>query len=337
MKTPGGPVGVAALVVVATAVGLGRTAPAQSSNDAEDLLTAARTAAEHASYAGALVVTWRDQGQLHQTVTYAAVDHGVVDLGAGASRVRSRGGQRWVTADGGWSLVLGPDVPADEPPPPHTNWKLRAVPGPAVAGQATTVVEASDPATGATRARFFIDRATGTVLRRDVLDPHGQLVRRVAFDAIGPIGSALPAPAPARAARDEPRPLSSVPSGDPAPTTIGRGYRLLGRYRQPDGSVQLYYGDGVFTLSLFEQPGSVDWDALPSGADRSAHGVATRAYATPTTTAVVWGVHGVAITCVSDAPPDQVQLAVRDVVGGGAESSVGDDIARFVLGPFGWD
>ncbi len=337
MRTTGWPLGVAALAVVAAAVGLGRAAPAQPSNDAEDLLNAARTASEHASYAGALAVTWRDHGRLHQTETYAQVENGVIDLGAGQNRVLSRDGQRWVGEPGGWSRVLGPDVPAQAPPPPHEHWDLKAAPGPAVAGQPTTEVLAADPATGATRARFFLDRATGTLLRRDVLDAHGRLLREVGFEAVVPVGSALPTPPPQRAAHDEPRPLTTVPSGDPAPETIGRGYQLLGKYRQPDGSVQLYYSDGLFTLSLFEQPGTVDWDALPAGDEQRVHGVETRAYPTPTTSAVVWGLHGVVITCVSDAPPDQAQLAVQDVVGGGAGSSVGDDVARFVLGPFGWD
>jgi hypothetical protein len=328
---------VAAVAVVAAAVGIGRTAPAQPSNDAESLLTAARTASEGASYAGVLVVTWRDHGRLHRTTTYARVDHGVVDLGTGGNRVLSRDGQRWVAAPSGWTLVLGPDVPAQAPPSANARWDLRAAPGPPVAGRPTTVVLAADPATGTTRARFFFDRSTGALLRRDVLDLDGRLLRQVGFEAVAPFASAAPTPAPQHAASAEPRPLTRVPSGVHAPATIGRGYRLLGRYRQPDGSVQLYYGDGLFTLSLFEQRGTVDWDAMPAGDDAAVRGVDTRAYATPTTTAVVWGAHGVVITCVSDAPPDQVQRAVRDVVGGGAESGVGEHIARFVLGPFGWD
>jgi len=337
VRATGWPLGVAAAAVVAAAIGLGRTAPAQPSNDPEALLTAARTASERASYAGVLVMMWRDHGQLHRTATYAQVDHGVVDLGAGANRVLSRDGRRWVTTPSGWTLVLGPDVAAAAPPRPNEHWDLRTAPGPLVAGQPTTEVRAADPATGTTRARFFFDRSTGALLRRDVLDVDGRLLRQVGFETVAPVASAAPTPAPEHAANEQPRALTRVPSGDPAPARIGRGYRLLGRYRQPDGSVQLYYGDGLFTLSLFEQPGTVDWDAMPAGDDSRVHGVETRAYATPTTSAVVWGLHGVVITGVSDAPPDQVQRAVRDVVGGGAESGAGEDLARFVLGPFGWD
>jgi negative regulator of sigma E activity len=321
----------------AAVLGLGGAAPAQPSSDAEELLSAARTAPEHTSYAGVLAVTWRDHGHTHRTETYAHVGNGVVEVGGGSSRVVSRGEQRWVGAPGDWSLVLGPEVPVGAPPPVDAHWELRTAAGPDVAGRATTMVAAIDPRTDATRARFFIDRATGTMLRRDVLDPDGRLVRAVSFEAVVPLAPTAESRQAPVAKPDEPRAVRTVPSGFPAPSAVGRGYRLLGRYRQPDGSVQLYYGDGLFTLSLFEQRGTVDWASVPAGTRHDVHGVQTRAVATPTTSAVVWGAHGVVVTCVSDAPPDQAMLAVRDVVAGGATSTFGADLARFVLGPFGWD
>jgi sigma-E factor negative regulatory protein RseB len=322
----------------ATAVlGLGPAAPAQPAGDAGELLNAARSASEHASYAGVLAVTWRDHGHLHRTETYAHVADGVVEVGGGSSRVLSRGGQRWVGAPGAWSLVLGLDTPAAAPPPVDSHWDLRTAVGPSVSGRATTLVLVVDPRTDATRARFYLDRVTGMLLRRDVLDAQGRLVREVAFDAVVPLAPTGASLQPAGAQAAKPRLVRAVPSGYPAPRVVGRGYRLLGRYRQPDGSVQLYYGDGLFTLSLFEQRGTVDWESLPAGTTQHVHRVETRAYATPTTSAVVWGVHGVVITCISDGPPDEVMQAVRDVVGGGAGRSFGADVARFVLRPFGWD
>ncbi|HEV2311280.1 MAG TPA: hypothetical protein VGU73_12230, partial [Acidimicrobiia bacterium] len=126
-------------------------------------------------------------------------------------------------------------------------------------------------------------------------------------------------------------------SGYNAPEDLGRGYRLLGQYRQPDGTLQLYYSDGLFTLSLFEQRGAVDWSALPPGTAGKWRGVDLRSYAASTTDAVVWGLRGLVITCVSDAPPDQALLAVHDVIGGGGSSGVLGKIAHFVLGPFGWN
>ena len=76
---------------------------------------------------------------------------------------------------------------------------------------------------------------------------------------------------------------------------------------------------------------------MPAGPSEQLRGVEVRSYAAPTTNAVVFGAHGLAITCISDAPPDQAMLAVRDVIGGGSSPSVLAKVAHFVLGPFGWD
>jgi len=328
-----------AVTGVGLLVGLGPPAPAQpSSSDATQLLHDATTAASHLAYAGVLTVEWTDRGQLHQTQTGAEVVDGVVEVGAGAEHALSRGGQAWVGSTGNWSLVLGPNVPAASPPPPDANWSLHTQRGPVVAGQPTTDVVVTDPRTGATRARYSIDRATGALLRRVVLDPHGHLVRAVGFDELVAIGTVPPPPSsPSHARRAEPARLGAVPGGYDAPSTLGRGYRLLGRYRQPDGTVQVFYGDGVFTLSLFEQRGTLDWGSVPGGSSQQIDGVAARVVATPTTSAVIWNTGGVVTTCVSDAPPDQVLLAVNSLVDHDSSSSLGHKIAHFVLGPFGWN
>jgi hypothetical protein len=118
---------------------------------------------------------------------------------------------------------------------------------------------------------------------------------------------------------------------------MGRGYRLLGRYRQPDGTIQLYYGDGIFTLSLFEQKGTIDWGSLPPGTSLEVNGNRTRIYETPTSSVALWSDHGLIVTCVSDASPDQVLSAVRGITSGGAGGGVLRDVAHFVLDPFGWE
>jgi hypothetical protein len=329
-----------AVVGVGIIVGLGPPAPAQpaSSSDAVQLLHAATTAATHLSYSGELTVEWSDRGQLHQAQTSADVVDGVVEVGDGGELAVSSGAQRWVGSTGNWALVLGPDVAAATPPHPDANWSLQTQRGPVIAGEPTTDVVVSDPHTGAARARYFIDRANGALLRREVLDRNGHLVREVSFDQLVALGTAPPpAPRPRHARRAEPTRLGSMPGGYDAPSTLGRGYRLLGRYRQPDGTVQVFYGDGLFTLSLFEQRGTLDWASVPNGSTQQVDGVTARLVATPTTSAVVWDARGVVTTCVSDAPPDQVMLAVDSLVHHDSSSSVGHDIAHFVLGPFGWN
>ena len=331
------PTALLAALGAAAIVGLGPAAPAQPTDDGAALLDAARTANAHQSYAGTLTVEWRDHGHLLERHVAARVVDGVVEVDAGNEHVLSEGGQRWVGSGGRWSLVLGPDAGAPAAPRPDAHWDLRTVPGPDVAGQPTTLVAATDPRTGTLRARYFIDRSSSRLLRRDVLDASGEVEREVTFDQLVPLAAAARPLEPPRADVEKPTQVAAAPSGYPVPGALGRGYRLLGRFRQPDGTFQAYYGDGLFTLSLFEQRGAIDWGSLPAGFEQTVHGVPTRRYSTPTGTTVVWAARGVVVTCVGDAPPDQLMLAVHDVVGGGDTSSIVQDIAHFVLGPFGWN
>jgi len=321
---------------VAAVVGIG-PAVAQPSSQGAQLLAAARRAASRASYDGIVVVSWRQDGAQHQSRALAQVAEGTVQMGVGDQHVVSFGDTRWVGSPGAWNLVLGPGTPSARPPALDANWTLRTAPGPLVAGRPTTVVSAVDPTTGDTRARFFVDVATDTLLRQDVLDANGTLLRQTRFDVLVPLPAVSPPTAPSGAQSAEPTALASVPSGYKAPKDLGRGYRLLGQYRQPDGTLQLYYSDGLFTLSLFEQHGTIDWSSLPSGTAGKWQGVDLRSYPASTTDAVVWGSHGFVITCVSDAPLDQALLAAHDVIGGGGSSGVLGQIAHFVLGPFGWN
>ena len=54
-----------------------------------------------------------------------------------------------------------------------------------------------------------------------------------------------------------------MPDGYRAPSSLG-GYELVTRSQHPDG-VLLFYSDGLFTASVFEQQGDLDWSALPDG------------------------------------------------------------------------
>ncbi|HSO94587.1 MAG TPA: hypothetical protein VLV81_00955 [Acidimicrobiia bacterium] len=326
---------VAAFAVVG--IGVASHAPAQPAGDGERLLHDAASANAHQSYAGVLSVDWVDHGARHHVEAYTHVVDGEVELGAGTSRVLSAGSQRWVGSPGAWALVVGSDSTAAAAPSADANWDLQTEPGPSVAGRDTTEVVATEPSSGAPRARFFIDIRTGTLLRRDTLDGHGHLVREVSFEAFLALGEAATPVRPRATKTEEPVTLRSVPAGYQGPSGLGPGYRLLGRYRQPDGTVQLYYGDGIFTLSLFEQKGTIDWGSLPAGTAVDVNGNGGRTYETATSSVAVWDDHGLVVTAVSDAAPDQVLAAVRSVKGAGHGTGLLHDVAHFVLGPFGWD
>jgi len=91
----------------------------------------------------------------------------------------------------------------------------------------------------------------------------------------------------------------------------------------------------VFTASVFEQQGDLDWGALPSGgADSQLAGTRTRTYHEPSGGVVVWERNGLVYTCVSDAPSDVFADMVDELAAGGR--SVPESVVDFVLGPFGW-
>ena len=203
---------------------------------------------------------------------------------------------------------------------------------PRVAGRGTSVVIARG-SDGHVRARFFVDSDTHLLLRRDTLDRDGHLVRSVRFvrlnTGVAPAVPQVPTDGPTISATDE------VPDGFTAPEELG-GFRLLGRYQHPDGTLQLFYGDGLFSLSVFEQDGVVDWSGMPDGGQRSAvEGEQARTYSTAAGTVVVWGERGLVFTGVSDAPVDTLRSVLPDVAGD--DHSTADDVLDFVLGPFGWE
>jgi len=110
---------------------------------------------------------------------------------------------------------------------------------------------------------------------------------------------------------------------------------LLGRYLHPDGAIQLFYADGLFSLSVFEQAGVVDWSSIPAGGVRGeVAGNRAHTFSTATGTVVVWDTDGAVLTAVSDAPPDSVAVALEGVEAG---RGFFPRVADFVLGPFGWD
>ena len=102
-----------------------------------------------------------------------------------------------------------------------------------------------------------------------------------------------------------------------------------------DGTLQLFYGDGLFSLSVFEQDGLVDWGSVPEGGrPTTVEGERARTYSTAAGTVAVWGEGGLVFTCVSDAPADTVQAVLPGVVTD--DESGFDEIVDFVFGPFGW-
>jgi sigma-E factor negative regulatory protein RseB len=332
------------VALVAAALGLvamsGVPADAGTPDRAEELLARARKVSSHESFAGIVEVRWRDDTGVERLARVAAWGvEGAFVIGLGARKTVGDGGERYTSADDQratrWEPVGGHPAPA-----PGATWDLEVAGRRQVAGRPTTVVVARDD-DGRVRAKFSIDRETGQLLRRAVLDERGRaehIVRFVTIITGNQEPPPLPVPpVPGGTGVEAPRALHTVPAGFISRDDVGLGYKLLGRYRQPDDSVHLYFSDGVFTLSVFESEGRVDWDALPAGSATNVEGLRARSYSTAAGTIVVWAQRGLVLTAVGDGPPDAVIAVVADFSDDADDGSWLDDVTGFVLGPFDWE
>ncbi|MBM3672701.1 MAG: hypothetical protein FJW86_11055 [Actinobacteria bacterium] len=330
-----------AVVIVATTVWLPAVhAGAGTPDRAERLLKRAREVSAEGSYAGIVEVTWRDDtGTTQSQRTIAQGVEGTFVIGMGVQSSHGVGDERFTKGEGDPTHAEAGSG-AKKAPAPGAAWELEVVARRRVAYRPAVVIAARDD-DGRTRAKFAVDRETGQLLRRAVLNRSGDVVRVVEFVAINTTDDDSPRPQTEVAVGvggvgEAPVAIDDVPSRFTVREEMG-GYRLLGRYQHPDGGIQHYYGDGLFTLSVFQSEGVVAWDALPDGDPASIEGLRSRVYSTASGTIVVWGQDGLVMTVIGDGPRDQVMAAVADVSGRADEGSWLDDAVDFVLGPFDWE
>lgn len=194
-------------------------------------------------------------------------------------------------------------------------------------GRAADVVEARRPGgtgSAAVAGRFWVDRDTGLLLRREVFDVEGRRLRSSAFLdlVVQPTTPTGPALRPASASTDDgagpgeqvaPAELRRLRAdGVVAPAELPGGFALVAaRQREHDGApvLHLAYSDGLTTTSLFSQPGE------PGSAPPEGFRAATVAgqpvwSAAGAPQRMVWSGGGRVWTLVSDAPHDAVDGAV---------------------------
>jgi sigma-E factor negative regulatory protein RseB len=306
---------------------------ASAGEDPEALLEHARDVSDETAVAGVVEVRWREDGDLRVERTGARSRGGTYVVGRGDHVAVGSADARWATDDG-IATRWGP-IETEGAPRPSAAWQLDLADEPARVADRDAYVVIARSDDGTARARFFVDTETGLLLRRDVLQRDGDLERSVRFSRLS-AGDVVPAVPPVPDGGPQPVATDDVGAGFVAPQHLDPGFRLLGRYEHPDGTVQLFYADGLFSLSVFEQSGVIDWDALPEGGDPT--NVADEralSYATAAGTVVVWAQDDLVLTGVSDAPPDIARAAIDAV--GGDDTSAFEDVVDFVLGPFGWD
>lgn len=170
---------------------------------------------------------------------------------------------------------------------------------------------------GIVRERLFVDEATNLVVRRETFDLDGRAARVVALTELTITGEPLEMPS-------EPRQdWRHVTAVDPAavplledlgpdhPAELPGGFELLARYRvQDDNASQLLYSDGLYTLSIYEQHGRVDPDALDGAVGYKDADMAVYRWPGAEPQRIVWSGGGHTFTAVTDAPVDVLMAAV---------------------------
>ena len=289
---------------LAIAVTLG-LAPAAGASDGS--LDEVRDAMAKATFTGDVAVSWRDGATLRRTSVAVRAEHGAIEFDGPVPIVKTLDSY-FVRMSGGWS-DLAPN--AETLQPTADKYTLRRDVGPAVAGRPTASLEILDG--GRVRERVALDRELGVVLRREQFDDDGVVVRRVEFTSFTPAMTAKRHGRPGAFRVETPSTMGGVPAPYRAPVALDGGYRRVGVYKRGP-VVQVVYGDGVYGLSVFEQPGRLNGDELPTaGRPATVAGHRARSYVWPGGRLVTWEAGGSTFTVVGDGLPADVLAAAASL------------------------
>jgi sigma-E factor negative regulatory protein RseB len=189
----------------------------------------------------------------------------------------------------------------------------------AVSGRPTSVIEARR-ADGTAAGRFHIDRDTGLMLRRELLDQQGREVNLTFFTEIRP---SVPKArfVTASASRTVEAPWAHQLAGADLGSLRYRGWPVqsdlpdrLSLYdaRQLDGDgpvVHLSYSDGLSVVSVFVQRGMLDASSVADW-HKTTRGGRTVYLSDTVQQRAMWASRGYVFTVLADAPPPVVDSAV---------------------------
>lgn len=283
-------------MLAALVVGL-VTTPCRAGGDV-DVLRRAQAASSRTAFVGTVVVRWVDgDGGLHEESMGVKGKGGELELGVGVK-------QPALT----WSGGLGTTRNA---PDPTVKYQVRAELGPLVLERPTTRVLLH--LDGRLTEEAAVDDASGLLLRRQLYDSSGVTVRVVEFTSLEDLRPAGANTAKPASGRWKVPMVDEVPRPFRAPEELAGGYARLGAYRR--GPVlQVLYGDGLRTLSVFSQLGMAEASALPAGGERLPVGGALgRRWTWAGGQVVTWSHRGTTTTVVGDGPPAEVLAAARSL------------------------
>jgi sigma-E factor negative regulatory protein RseB len=185
-------------------------------------------------------------------------------------------------------------------------------------GRAARVIEVRRP-DGGLAARYWLDRATGLALRRELYDQRARVFSAVAFAQLS-LGPWPPGSMPAAADRPWAGQLTTArraalrAAGWPLPQAMAGVLSLFAATQTitPAGRVvELSYSDGLSVVSVFVQRGELS-ARLPGWRPITARGHEVYAI-DPDDQNLAWSDGGYVVTVISDAPAGTVDQAVTDL------------------------
>lgn len=173
--------------------------------------------------------------------------------------------------------------------------------------------------------RLWMDDDTGLLLRRETYNGEDELLRMVAYlkldlEPDSRAGGNLRATRGQRPSQerreqdvtqvDETGRAALRAAGWTVPDVLPGDYATEGSFVVSAGDtqpLQTVYSDGLYTVSLFEQRGSLDPATLPEGAQvTTAYGFPAFTWPGAVPSRLVWEANGTTWSVVGDVPPDQM-------------------------------
>jgi hypothetical protein len=305
--------------VLVLAVGLAGAGLAVNSRPASatDPLARAQKALQRLTFTGHVMLSWTIAGKKDKVGINVEGAKGVlyVNGGKGGVSLVADSKERMVHHPGGdWTLLWPSGLGPGSAPSPTKKYVVRTSAGPVMLGRKTSQVELSHA--GVVRERLYLDDATGLVLRREQLDPSGAVRRQVRFDALQ-IGAKVPVSPPQSSGSSAPKrvKISRLSSAYRVPSGLAGGYERTGTFKS-SGTVHALYSDGLYGLSVFEQPGRLDTRSLPAGRAAVAVGGAHGWHWTwAGGDVVLWETGRTVYTAVGDGPYSDLLDAARSLPG----------------------
>jgi sigma-E factor negative regulatory protein RseB len=276
-------------------------------------------AASTVAYAGR-AVTWDSSGTTTTDITHLP-GRGTVSRTVGTLPADARfspDGRSGSFADDGRPLALLRD-----------NYRVlrEAELDATVAGRVAEAVVAVD-ADGTLDARYWLDKGTGLLLRKELLDAHGRVRNRTGFESLRlgvPTDAVVPQATkdPWTEALGAAALVTARARGCACPESLPGGLALLEARRAPAGAVATMpvvhqlFSDGVATVSLFSIEGALsqaDTDGLVArGFTRQQLGDhyawVRGGTSSSATTTVVWACKTAVLTLVSDDSEEPLAMA----------------------------